>query len=255
MINILGSRYKCIPQDRLGCKIELARIVRECKLNPPIRSVTGVVFALLLFSAFPSDMFDIGPDSAVHAIPLKNYLNLTPISAEASRDLNVDIDYKCPIGDSPAFGNGSGPPRYCEREILLDGSSFPLRFKLAGGIYNATIDPESRMLAINFINGWWQSGIQLALPRQLIDARSGNMDSDFMVMLDGQNVDYIEASNSTTRELFVVLSTPGNHIVQIIGTSVAPEFPSTVLILSLVMISALFAIYERLRKCDQIRRR
>jgi hypothetical protein len=67
------------------------------------------------------------------------------------------------------------------------------------------------------------------------------MDSDFTVMLDGQSVDYIEASNSTTSELFI-LNTQGNHVVQIMGTSVVPEFPSmTVLILSMVMIPALLA--------------
>jgi len=177
-------------------------------------------------------VFDIGPD---------NSLNLALGSAEASHNVIADIDCKCPVDDTPAFFNGSGPPRYCERDILLDGSSFALRFKLAGGIYDATIEPERKILAINFTNGYLLSGIQLALPRQLIDARSGDMDSDFTVMLDGQSVDYIEASNSTTRELFI-LNTHGNHVVQIMGTSVVPEFPSmTVLILPMVMIPALLA--------------
>lgn len=229
----------------MGFKAELARIIYGCKLKSAIRGGTYAILALFLFSVFSSNVFDIGPD---------NSLNLALGSAEASRDANVTVDYKCPVGDTPAFSNGSGPPRYCERDVLLDGSSFTLRFKLAGGIYDATIEPERKMLAINFTNGYLLSGIQLALPRQLIDARSGDMDSDFIVMLDGQSMDYIEASNSTTRELFI-LNTQGNHVMQIIGTSVVPEFPSmTVLILSLVMIPALFAIHGRLGKGDRIHR-
>ena len=231
----------------LWCQMHIMKVICESKLKLATRTTIFGVLALLLFSAFPSNLFDIRTRNPLH-INGTNYL-FAPSWAGGS-DVPVDIDYKCPVGVT----NRPELPQYCEIELPLNGSSFTLRFKLGGTIYDTTLDPLRKTLTINFTEAF-SKGIHLILPRELIDARSGNTDSNFTIMLDGKNISYTELNNnSTTRELLIP-TTRGDHFVQIMGTYVVPEFPSMmILVLSLVMILAMFTISKRLGKFDLIRR-
>jgi hypothetical protein len=142
---------------------------------------------------------------------------------------------------------------YCEFEIPLNGSNHTFKFR--GIISNATLDTSIKKLTIHFVDDNFAKGVLLVLPRQLIDAKSDTIDSNFIVLLDGENANYDELINNSTSRVLLIPGASGDHVLEIMGTSVAPEFPSMIiLVLTLVMIPAIFITNRRLGKFSPIRR-
>ncbi|NWG36983.1 hypothetical protein [Nitrososphaera sp.] len=102
-----------------------------------------------------------------------------------------------------------------------------------GIITGITPDPEASSIILEVESGATADGeLTITLPRELIDARDGDSDGEFIVMVNGEQVPYEETSASETeRELKV--SVPANtQSVEIVGTYVVPEFPVAALILA-----------------------
>jgi predicted secreted protein with PEFG-CTERM motif len=86
-----------------------------------------------------------------------------------------------------------------------------------GSIYNQT---NSLGLAIDAVN---DGQLSITLPRELIDAKIGDDDDDFLVLVDGAEVNYDETISSKNRNL--VISFPaGTKKIEISETHVVPEF-------------------------------
>jgi len=189
------------------------------------KTTAYAVLVLLSLTILSSNFFAPGLDS----IPRNDgadYSLAPSASAEGIVSQDGDgitfVDYTCPM-----IGTNRTDTPYCQ--LALNGSDATFKFKISGGIYNATLDAPSKTLTINFTDEF-SKGFQLLLPRQLIDAKSGNTDSDFTIMLDGQNANYTELNtNSTHRELFVS-TTRDDHTLQIVGTIATPEFQSTIIL-------------------------
>jgi len=64
------------------------------------------------------------------------------------------------------------------------------------------------------------------LPRNILDSKSGNLDSDFVVLVNGEPIEYQEVTTSDTTRQLSIVTTPGHRDVQIeiIGNTVVPEF-------------------------------
>jgi hypothetical protein len=136
--------------------------------------------------------------------------------------------------------------RYCEFEIPPNGSNHTFKFR--GIISNATLDTSTKKLTVNFYDDNAAKGVLLVLPRQLIDAKNGTIDSSFIVLLDGENANYTEVINNSTSRVLHIPSATGDHVAQIIGTNVVPEFPS-MMVLALILATFLtITSYRNLRK-------
>lgn len=65
--------------------------------------------------------------------------------------------------------------------------------------------------------------LTMTLPRSVIDAKFGNADDQFFVLVDGADSDFDEKKTSTDRTITVSFP-DGTQQIEIIGTQVVPEF-------------------------------
>lgn len=108
-----------------------------------------------------------------------------------------------------------------------------------GTVNSAVISPSDNAIDISVTtNG--DGALTITLPRTLIDATINGQDSQFFVLIDGQDVNFQESKTATARTL--TISFPhGTSDITIVGTSAAPEFGSIVPLILAVSIIAIIA--------------
>jgi len=83
--------------------------------------------------------------------------------------------------------------------------------------------------------------LSLDLPRDLIDAKKSDGTDDDFIVVTGKQVllKFDEAKGSTQRSLTISFPA-GTDEITVYGTHVVPEFPVSVLVLVIALISAIF---------------
>ncbi len=127
--------------------------------------------------------------------------------------------------------------------VAVAGTDFMVGYTITGGkLVSVTPDVDANSLIIA-IDATDDGQLTITLPRELIDAKIGDEDDDFFVLVDGEEVDFDETTTSTDRTL--VISFPaGAEEIEIIGTLVVPEFGAiaalilAVAIISIIVVSA-----------------
>ena len=88
--------------------------------------------------------------------------------------------------------------------------------------------------------------LAIKLPREVIDAKVGEEDDNFFVILDGLEVPFDETRTGTERTITFDYPEGSKELV-IIGTSVVPEFGTiAVLILTVSIFSVIFISKSKL---------
>jgi hypothetical protein len=124
--------------------------------------------------------------------------------------------------------------------IKVQGSDLELTYAISGGLINQVIpDPESKSLIVH-IDSISNGTLAIKLPREVIDAKFGEEDDDFFVVVDGLEVNFDETKTGTERTIKVEYP-EGTEEIEIIGTSVVPEFG--VLAATILMISIMSVIF------------
>ena len=86
----------------------------------------------------------------------------------------------------------------------------------------------------------------IKLPREVIDAKFGEEDDDFFVVIDGLEVNFDETKTGNERTITVEFL-EGTEEIEIIGTSIVPEFGTiAILILVVSIFSVIFASKSKL---------
>ncbi|MDH3617094.1 MAG: PEFG-CTERM sorting domain-containing protein [Nitrosopumilus sp.] len=140
-------------------------------------------------------------------------------------------------------GSTSGPDG---TRIAVSGTDFMVGYQITGGkLISITPDVDSNSLIIA-IDATDDGQLTITLPRELIDAKIGDSDDDFFVLVDGEEVDFDETSTSTDRTL--VISFPaGAEEIEIIGTHVVPEFGAIAALILAVAIISIIAVSAKSR--------
>ena len=127
--------------------------------------------------------------------------------------------------------------------IQVEGTDFWINFEITGGrLLSITPDVDANSLIIK-IDAFDDGQLTITLPRELIDAKIGDDDDAFFVLVDGEEVDFDETATSTDRTL-VIAFPAGAEEIEIIGTHVVPEFGAiaalilAVAIISIIVVSA-----------------
>jgi len=130
----------------------------------------------------------------------------------------------------------SGGPK-----IKVAGTEFMVGYTITGGkLISITpdVNANSLIIAIDATN---DGQLTITLSRELIDAKIGDADDDFFVLVDGEEVDFDETTTSTDRTL--VISFPaGAEEIEIIGTHVVPEFGAIAALILAVAIISIIAV-------------
>ena len=112
-----------------------------------------------------------------------------------------------------------------------------LEHDISGGqVTSMTADGEQNSVIIE-IDSTDDGQISVTLPRDVIDAKIGDDDDDFFVIVDGEEVDFEETVTATDRTVTVEFPA-GAETVEIIGTFAIPEFGTiAVIILGIAIVS------------------
>jgi predicted secreted protein with PEFG-CTERM motif len=130
--------------------------------------------------------------------------------------------------------------------IAVPGTEFSVGYSITGGsVLSITpdVDANSLIIAISTSD---DGEVTITLPRGLIDAKIGSEDDDFFVLVDGEEVEFEEATTSTTRTLTIGFPI-GAEEIEIIGTMVVPEFGTIAALILAVAIISIVAVSARSR--------
>jgi len=138
------------------------------------------------------------------------------------------------IGTTPTSG----------QSLTVEG--FGVGYQITGGsIISITpdIDQSSLIIEIEAVD---DGELTISLPRELIDAKMGDADDDFFVLVDAEEVDFDETKTDSDRTLTIGFSA-GTEEIEIIGTFVIPEFGTIAALILAVAIISIIAVSAKTR--------
>ncbi len=89
--------------------------------------------------------------------------------------------------------------------------------------------------------------ITLELPRESIDAKAGELDDTFIILIDGIEVPYKEITTNSESRTITVEFEEGDSDMEIIGTFVVPEFGNIVMIILVIGIISTILVSRKFR--------
>jgi len=123
--------------------------------------------------------------------------------------------------------------------------SFEVEASLTNGaIKSIKVDPDFKTIIIAVETSGTEVGeLRINLPRNLIDAKSGTSDVDFIVVVGNTEVEGEEITKSDTLRELKISVPSGIKSIEIVGTSIVPEFPTSILF----MVAIIMGIFIVLR--------
>jgi hypothetical protein len=135
------------------------------------------------------------------------------------------------IFTTPIFAQTTPDETSNQQYILkFDDHDYVISYDVNANVLAMEIDSESKSLLIGLENTH-DSQFSIDLEHELINAPN----DEFVVLVDGQDMDYQIASDSNNSKLNFFIPA-GTEEVEIIGTHVIPEFPLGVIFGFVVMI-------------------
>ena len=128
--------------------------------------------------------------------------------------------------------------RQAPKPVPVDGSDFQINYLMSEGMVTQIFpDEESKSLVLK-IDSVSNGTLTINLPREALDAKLGEEDDDFFVVVDGEEVSFDETKSGNERTLTIDYPA-GTEEIEIIGTSVVPEFGAIVMIILMISIMAI----------------
>jgi plastocyanin len=108
-------------------------------------------------------------------------------------------------------------------KTTVTGTDTVVSYTITGGkLYNITPSVEAHSLAIA-MSASQDGSLVITLPRSLIDAKTGNSDDSFFVVVDGGEANYDEKIMSSSR-IITITFPAGTEEIEIVGTFVYDNF-------------------------------
>jgi predicted secreted protein with PEFG-CTERM motif len=129
--------------------------------------------------------------------------------------------------------NATGGGEWTTFDLTAEGQTYPIEYRITGGsVQNMTIHGENQTLGIT-VDSTSNGTLALRLPREIIDSQTAEgEDADFAAFID--NAEYeqpgeIDEPTEDTRTVLIGFPT-GTGSVDVIGTSVIPEFSTIAIV-------------------------
>jgi predicted secreted protein with PEFG-CTERM motif len=133
---------------------------------------------------------------------------------------------------APAI-NATGGVEWTTFDLTAEGQTYPIEYRITGGsVQNMTIHGENQTLGIT-LDSTSNGTLALRLPREIIDSQTAEgEDADFAAFID--NAEYeqpgeIDEPTEDTRTVLIGFPA-GTGSVDVIGTSVIPEFSTIAIV-------------------------
>lgn len=124
--------------------------------------------------------------------------------------------------------------------IDAEGESFDVSYSVDGELLAIAVDQESTSLLVG-LDGVRESEFAISFPSELLAAENAS----FVVLVDGLETDYAISYNDNNPTISVQIPEATEEI-EIIGTSVVPEFPLGVLAI-MGILSAVALVFSKSR--------
>jgi predicted secreted protein with PEFG-CTERM motif len=134
-------------------------------------------------------------------------------------------------------------------ELAVKGGSqvFCVPYEASGAVVTRATVSSATTSMVLMIDADSDGSISLMIPRDVLDAASDGDDTDFIVLVDGEEADFEEIdSDDATRTLDITFS-EGSTEIEIIGTYAVPEFGTMAAIILAVAIVSIIAVSARTR--------
>jgi predicted secreted protein with PEFG-CTERM motif len=140
--------------------------------------------------------------------------------------------------------NATGGGEWTPFDLTVEGQTYPIEYMITGGsVENMTIHGENQTLGVT-LNSMSNGTLALRLPREVMDSKTvEGSDADFAAFID--NAEYEEPGEiepaEDTRTLLIGFPA-GAGSIDVIGTSVIPEFNTiAVIVLAIAIVGIVIA--------------
>jgi predicted secreted protein with PEFG-CTERM motif len=147
-----------------------------------------------------------------------------------------------------AATNATGGEEWSTFDLTIEGQTNPIEYRITGGsVQNMTIHGENQTLGIT-LDSTSNGTLALRLPREIIDSQTAEgEDREFAAFID--NAEFTqpgETDEPTNDTRTVLIGFPaGTGSVDVIGTSVIPEFSTIAIVVLAVAIIGIIMVTAR----------
>ncbi|MEM3064353.1 MAG: PEFG-CTERM sorting domain-containing protein [Candidatus Nitrosotenuis sp.] len=113
-------------------------------------------------------------------------------------------------------------------------------------VTKATVSSELSSITLK-VDTMEDGSITLMIPRDVLDSTSGNEDTDFIVLVDGEEADFEEIDADGFTRTIEIMVPEGATEIEIIGTWAVPEFGTMAAIILAVAIVSIIAVSAKSR--------
>lgn len=155
-------------------------------------------------------------------------------------------------GIFPAFGqmvdnNGTSVGMMTGNTIKVNGTDFSISYSITNGkIIGMQADTKFKSL-IASVQTTGGGMLTITLPRALIDSKSHDKDSAYLVYTEGEEAEFQEITTTSTDRILSIPFGDGTHDIQIIGTQVIPEFGPTASLILVIALTSIIIISSKTR--------
>jgi predicted secreted protein with PEFG-CTERM motif len=144
----------------------------------------------------------------------------------------------------PAINATGGGGNWTTFDLTAGGQTLPIQYMITGGsVENMTIHGENQTLGVT-INSTEDGTLALRLPREVMDSKTAEgSDADFAAFIDNaEYVDTGEIEPAADARTLLIGFPQGTGSIDVIGTSVVPEFSTlAVIVLAIAIIGIIIA--------------
>ncbi len=147
-----------------------------------------------------------------------------------------------------AAPGGGGAAGWQTTKLKLGDKTFDVKYQITGGsLKNMTGDPATTTITA-FINATADGNLKVQLPRNITDAKSANgTDADYVVFVDNVE-DFADDDHGKDTRTLTIQFTGGAEQIDIVGTSLVPEFGTIAAIVLAVSIVGIIVATTRYSK-------
>jgi hypothetical protein len=123
--------------------------------------------------------------------------------------------------------------------------SFDLMASLSNGsVKSIEVVPDFNGIALTLETNNDSGELRITLPRSLIDSKANGADDDFIVIVNGDAIDYREHRTTDTERALTIQVPAGVEEIEIMGTQVIPEFAIAIIAVMGVVIGMAIAVHR-----------
>ncbi len=130
--------------------------------------------------------------------------------------------------------------------IPIENTNIIIGYEITNGEVTKITPIEDANSLVATIKTDGSGELSITLPRTTIDAKIGDADDDFFVLVDGNEVNFEETTTTADRTLKIPFP-DGAEEIEIIGTFVVPEFGSIAIFILAIAVTSIVVMTTRSR--------